>query len=425
MSRQFFLAIAFSLAVFLKANAQGAVDFDAAPINYSTGKAENAISQLNDRLKSNKTRLRFDEQNGYLASVLEELKVPVSSQVLAFSQTSKQSERIRPKTPRALYFSDDVYVGFVNRHAVNDESAHSNSLLEFAVSDPNLGIVFYTLEQEKTAIPQFVRQSGECLGCHNGLRTQGVPGLQVRSVIPDYEGTPILSAGQLKSTHATPLAKRWGGWYVTGQHGDQTHLGNYISPTTRKPKIIDNTFGLNVTDVSKKFDTNTYLSPHSDLVALMVLEHQSDAANFISLANYMHQLHRDGKADDTKLNLAINLLVKHFLFTNEAKLTHPVKGTSRFQGEFEKLGPTDKSGRSLRQFDLQSRLFKVPLSYMIYSQGFVTLPSDLKMLIFKRLWEIVSSEEVGKEYPHLSAQDKSSIRDIVKSTVPNLPNCWQ
>src|SRR5262245_25964900 len=87
--------------------------FEDASIQYGKGKPDNQGSQLQERLDAGKVGLGFDERLGYLQSVLKELKVPPSSQMLVFSKTSFQRERISPKTPRALFFNDDVYVGFI------------------------------------------------------------------------------------------------------------------------------------------------------------------------------------------------------------------------------------------------------------------------------------------------------------------------
>lgn len=394
---------------------QDVLDYESEPIRYSKSTPENAISRLNADLEAGRLKLKYDNNTGYLPAVLEALNVPVSSQVLTFAQTSKQADRIRPKTPRAIYFSDDVFVGYVQG---KEHGNHGPVILELAVTDPSLGVVFYSLSQTKTDAPRFSRESNTCLTCHGGPKTRGVPGLQVRSVVPDPEGRPILAAGSFRTDHSSPLHQRWGGWYVTGKHGDQTHLGNYIAPSSKKPKQIENAAGMNVTDLSSWFDTKAYLSPHSDLVALMVLEHQIDAINYMTRARFEHQLLEAGKGSKQRMSEAVELLVQHLLFSGETKLTAPVSGTSEFATEFAKRGPFDKSGRSLRQFDLQSRLFKFPLSYMIYSKAFDTLPSQIKSAVYRRLLEVLTETDPGPAFAHLSPTDKSAIRQIAKETLP-------
>jgi len=114
-----------------------AVDsFEQPPISYSDSRPANAIEELNDRLGSGAARLVFDHSLGYLRSVLDLLQVPISSQTLVFSKTSLQQRHISPRNPRAIYFNDEVYVGFVR----------GGDVLELSVADPQLGTVFYTLD---------------------------------------------------------------------------------------------------------------------------------------------------------------------------------------------------------------------------------------------------------------------------------------
>src|SRR6187402_3208656 len=90
-------AILTSVLFFSPVLLAGPVDLDRAPINYSKAKPDNAITRLQDRLAAGKARLTFEEDRGYLQSVLKELSVPESSQGLVFSKTSLQRERISPK----------------------------------------------------------------------------------------------------------------------------------------------------------------------------------------------------------------------------------------------------------------------------------------------------------------------------------------
>ena len=184
--------------------------FEQPPISYSKTQPSNVVAELQDRLARGDAHLAFDEATGYLRSVLDVLRVPVSSQTLVFSKTSLQQRHITPKNPRALYFNDEVYVGFVR----------GGDVLEISVADPTLGTVFYTLDQELNEHPTFVRQTDDCLICHGGPQTRGVPGHIVRSVYADRSGQPIFSAGSHRVDDSTPLADRWGGWYVSGRHGD-------------------------------------------------------------------------------------------------------------------------------------------------------------------------------------------------------------
>ena len=213
--------------------------------------------------------------------------------MLTFAKTSLQSSHIGPSTPRTIYFNDEMHVGFVT------SSDLSQTLLELAVADRNLGMTFYTLAQSADSPPKFARQTNRCLNCHGDTRTRGVPGLLVRSVFPDPEGRPVVAAGSFRTDHASPLKQRWGGWYVTGTHGAQAHLGNFVLPNAKKPKSIDNAPGQNVINLTNRIDVNKYQTGHSDIVALMVLEHQIDALNYITRLRFearLSKLEKDEKA---------------------------------------------------------------------------------------------------------------------------------
>jgi hypothetical protein len=400
---------------------------DREPINYKTAQTDNVITALQTRIDAGQTKLKFVDDHGYLPAVLQELNVPQSSQVLVFSKTSFQRERITPKTPRALYFNDDVYVGFCLR----------GDVLEVSAVDAAIGTAYYTLDQEPASKPKFHRQIDNCLICHASSATGGAPGHVVRSVFPDRLGLPILSAGTFRIDHTSPLKERWGGWYVTGTHGNQTHMGNWIVENKRDPEAEGNAKGQNVTDLKSRFTIANYLTPHSDIVALMVLEHQTECQNRMARAvintkqalHYQDTLNHDlGEPSNKKwesttrrIESAAEQLVKYLLFSGEAKLEAPIAGTSDFAKEFAARGPFDKQGRSLRQFDLQTRLFKYPCSYLIYSQGFAKLPKEVKDHVYKRLNEVLTGQDTSEAYAHLSPADRAVVLEILRETVAEFP----
>lgn len=402
-------------------------DADNDAIRYSTATSADAVAQLQRRLDAGSTTLRFEAKGGYLNSVLQELGIPISSQTLVFSKTSGQRELISPPKPRALYFHHDVYVGWVQ----------GSSVLEIAAVDPELGAVFYTLRQENTAGPTFQRQTQACLPCHDSPSlTGGVPGLIVKSVHPDNEGEPIVSARTFVTTPQSPLKERWGGWYVTGRHGAQLHMGNAIA--THNPDGIGNldlTRGANLTDLRTRIDTRPYLGRHSDIVALMVLEHQIQVQNLITRASYRtrmaqqfdrarnKELGRDPEfVPDSTRNVVSRVaepLVRAMLVVDEARLTDPVAGTSGFSNQFANQGPRDHAGRSLFELDLVRRLFRYPCSYLIYSASFDALPPAVKDYVYRRLWEVLTGEDPSEVFAHLSQDDRTAIRDILVETKPD------
>ena len=407
------------------------VDFDREPIRYTESEVNDPIAQLQQQINSGDVKLEFEEGRGYLQSVLDALKVSAKSQTLVFSKTSFQQRLITPRAPRALYFSDDVYVGFVQR----------GDVLEFSAVDPQQGAIFYTLKQQDVEKPTFIRDRGNCLTCHASSRTQNVPGHLVRSVYPSQSGLPHFGAGTFRTNHASPMNERWGGWYVTGTHGKQRHMGNVVATDRDRPDKLDVEAGANVCDLSELLSTRAYLSEHSDIVALMVLEHQTDMHNLITNANYaartaLYQSDSMNKilerpegfiseSTQRRIENAAEKLVRYMLFVDEVELTDPIEGTSGYASEFAALGPQDQQGRSLRDFDLQTRIFKYPCSYLIYSDAFDALPEETKTYVYRRLWEVLTGKETDEVFSRLTADDRKAILEILKDTKQDLPDYWR
>ena len=425
------MALALSLAVALAtSDAVAADDFELAPILYSASTPDNPVSRLQARLDAGESTLTWDDSVGWLSSVLAALEVPTSSQTLVFSKTSLQQTRISPRNPRALYFNDDVYVGYVR----------AGEVVEVSVADPALGTVFYSLEQVPGERPRFERRTEDCLLCHGGSQTRGVPGHIVRSVYPSPSGQPIFSAGSHRVDDSTPLADRWGGWYVTGRHGQQRHLGN-ITYDARPATAADaDPSGLNVTDLGERFGTKGYLTNQSDLVALSVFAHQAAAHNALTRASFdvRAALHREAALNrdldqapdyrwpstNTVLDGAAKTLVECFLFCDEAPLAGPIEGTTTFAKEFAARGPTDAEGRSLRHFDLERRLFCHPCSFLVYSESFDALPAELRDRFWTRIGEVLTAADPGPRFHHLSADDRKAIRAILVATKPDAAARW-
>ena len=397
----------------LMAHGQDVMDYESPTINYSQAKTDNPLEKLATRVNQKKVTLPHTPDHGHLRGLLAELAIPESSQILVFSMTSLQGHHIGPKTPRAIYFNDDTVVGYVQGE---------DGLLEIVTTDANLGVSFYTMSQKPGESPSIQRETNRCMSCHGGTRSKGVPGLMVRSVIVDPQGKPVLSAGNFRSDHSSPISQRWGGWYVTGNSGDQKHLGNYTLDGPKKTKPLENARGQNVTDLSPWIDTKPYLQPHSDMVALMVLEHQVDVVNYLTRLGFETKI--IGNPDSPKLDTPVDDLVRQLLFSKETRLTAPVRGTSQFVRDFEAKGPRDKKGRSLRDFDLQTRMFRYPLSYMMYSRAFGNLPRELRGRVLARIHQVLTAPSPEPGFEHLKPLDRAALIEIVRDTVPNLPPCW-
>ena len=113
------------------------------------------------------------------------------------------------------------------------------------------------------------------------------------------------------------------------------------------------------------------------------------------------------------------------LFAAEAPLRAPVEGLSTFAATFPQRGPRDKRGRSLRDFDLDTRLFKYPLSYMIYSAEFDAIAAPLRMQIYQRLYDVLTGKDKSPVFARLSAGDRRAVLEIVRDTKPGLPRFWK
>ena len=184
-----------------------AQDIEREPIRYSEATPRNVVEQLRERLESGKAKLEFEPDHGYLKSLLRALDVPESSQVLVFSKTSLQRERISPKTPRAIYFNDDVMIGF----------CRGGRVIEISAADEVVGTAFYTLGQSRKTPAVPARQTESCLVCHSSSANQGFPGHLVRSLFVDRQGNPLLSGGSFRTDHDEP-ARRALGRLVRDRH---------------------------------------------------------------------------------------------------------------------------------------------------------------------------------------------------------------
>src|ERR1035438_6728232 len=113
------------------------IPLDHPAIQYSKASGNDPVGRLDKQLESGKAKLEYSPNGwGYLPALLKQLGVNIDSQVLVFSRTSIQTNRISPRTPRAIYFNDDVTVGYVQ----NGEALELTSL------DPRQGIYLYTLD---------------------------------------------------------------------------------------------------------------------------------------------------------------------------------------------------------------------------------------------------------------------------------------
>src|SRR5947207_2336618 len=382
-------------------------------IQYFTRSTTDAVAELNKKIQAGQVQLTFDGHLGYLKSVLDAFDIPVSSQTLVYSPTSFQTEHITETTPRALYFNDTVAVGWVN----------GGDVLEAAAIDSVQGEIFWALSQTSQHQPQFVRER-RCLECHFSESTGGVPGLFAMSMLPLSDNQNDYAQGWAVDDR-TPIEDRWGGWYVTGARVPARHLGNvtvYHAPRS----YVRAGAAPALATVAGKIDAASYLTPYSDVVALLILNHQARMTALIARLAWEARLAAYGAPDAARgvaprVRDAASAVADYMLFVDEANLPAMVRGSSGFAEMFSRKGPRDSKGRSLRDLDLEHRLVRYPCSYMMYSALFDGLPGAAKDAVYARLWDILSGKDRDKRYARLSPADRSAIIEILRDTKKGLP----
>ena len=404
------------------AAAQGTETYEQPPISYSATQPRDAVARLQARVAAGELKFTGTGKE-FVQCLLRELHIPVESQTLVFSKTSFQRQSIRPDRPRALYFSDTAYVGWV-----------PYGLIEITTIDPQLGPIFYSLDPN-AATPLFVRDS-ECLSCHGGTFVRGIPGVFVRSVFTDDKGEPLLRYGSEMVDFRTPFTNRWAGWYVTGRHGTALHRGNVLARDEKDKLLVDLKPGANITNLSGFFDAKFYLTQTSDIVALLVLEHQTAMQNTLTRASldcrrmlaYQKNLQRDLKEPVTEeltydsvkrvFDSTARDVVNDLLFKGEATLPQGLAGSEAYQNSFRASAPRASDESSLKDFYLQGHLFQNRCSYLIYSECFLTLPEALKQRVYDRLVHALHPANPDPQYAYLDAAERARISNILKQTHP-------
>ena len=377
--------------------------------------AANVVEIYQRQLDAGTANLAFaNDGHGYLGDLLRAFHISRNSQLLVFSASSLQFDHITQKWPRALYYQDNIAVG----------SVHDGRYIEIIATDRNTGVAFYTLDVAKTDKPHFVRRTSECVVCH-GFASRWAPGLMVANSDTGPDGLLF----NVDSTHVfhltddrTPFEDRYGGWYVTGNTGTMKHRGNV---TLDPDNMIDlPPGGLNVASLADRIDTTRYLEPGSDIVSLLTLEHQAGFVNLVTAIDAQYRELKNAavvpalRTTKQDVDATIAELVDYMTFAHAVALPSPVKGSSGFAQSFASQGPRDTKGRSLRQFDLVTRLFRYPLSYMIFSQSFDALNPLAKDRVLRRLYDVLSG-------PGMAARGGPAAINILASTKSGLPDFWK
>jgi len=385
---------------------------DQPSIGYFVLPTTDRMAHLVAQIQSGALHLTSSGKLGYLSSLLSALEVPVESQVLVFSKTSLQRQFIDVKNPRAVFFADDIAVGYIP----------GAKLIEIAVHDPQQGMVFYSLDQDSKSAPLIERRN-ECANCHISLASMAVPGLLNRSVATREDGRVIPRIANGVVDHRTPAHERWGGHYVTGISG-VAHLGNSAYANT------DGAQGQDVRPLAvlDQADLGAYSFALADAAALMVFDHQAHMMNLITRIGWdarfaADQVQAKGLAQataDSMIRSDAREFVDYLLFVEEAAPPGTVE-PSAFAAQFSQRGPRDRKGRSLYELDLKTRLLRYPCSYLIYSAAFDGLPETAKAAVYARLWDVLSGKGSDRKYDRLAPKDRQAIAEILRDTKMGLP----
>ena len=389
--------------------------WDLPPLLYSDSRPNNALSKLAADLASGARKIESATGLDRLRFVLKALRVREESQVLVFSKTSFQNPLIHPQNPRSLYFSEDAYVGYV-----------PGGSIEAIIQDPLLGPVFYVIDANHSGVLKIERDLSSCISCHGTSNTEIVPGMQVRSVFSDQDGRPLLAMGTTQVNHETPLSERWGSYYVTGR-SSLPHLGNrtYIEDAVAEPKPSD------LRDLTSTLDVSKYLRPTSDIVALLVQEHQCRIHNLLNAATLQYrraayltraldpQSDPDVGSAGRVADGMVHRIVECLFFKDEADPGEGIEGGEEFQKMFEARYPRTRAGDSLADFQLNERIFKRRCSFMINSSAFHNLPARVKSAVFGKMQVILSGDDPA--YAWLKAPERKQVAAILAETLPEWP----
>lgn len=383
------------LAPRLVAQKKEVPDYELPPVRYSQAKPDDAVARLQRRIDAGE--LRFTQTGReLLLAALEALHIPVESQTFVFSKTSLQKELISPQTPRALYFSENVYVGWV-----------PGGLIEVAAIDPRLGPVFYHFKASDPAgVPKRFERDPNCMLCHGYFFIRDIPSLLALTVNPDPQGALLPRSDFDLVDDATRIERRWGGWYVTGYTGGPNHRGNGFGSGEGKKAAVPANMK-RPTELSEFFDTSRYPAATSDALNLLILEHQIGMYNTLTRVGQQARLGQDAAAAE---------IVDRLLFRRAAPLPAGVQQNAAFVKAFQAGAPRSAAGDTLKDLQLDGRLFRNRCSYLIYSEAFSALPAKLKSEIYALLFEALRSPDPAHRYAYLEPAEKQRILAILQET---------
>ena len=403
-------------------------DYELEPHGYFSKDAKDPTTLLMKRIQRGEVLITEANGKPLVERFLKELKLDKDTQVLVFSKTSLQRRAVSYNNPRAIYFNESVYLGWM-----------PNGRIEIASFDPELGPLFYFQRQldDKTS-PLFAR-TRSCLGCHAGDATNFLPGSLGQSVYPDRSGRPLRTIDDYRrSGHHIPFHQRYGGWFVSGNHGAMRHMGNAIATRENGKLSIDREQFANLEKLDRFFRPDAYPSPGSDIAALLVFDHQITMHYRLVEAAYRGRQSLfdskldPGETDVSKLAKGRSMeefmegrdkVIDYMLFREEIAIPKVVCNPD-FRRAFLSNRRPDKKKRSLKDLRLDGRIFENRCSYMIYSPTFEHLPPMLKGAIYRRIHEILTAKNPVEGFEHLEQDEKRRILEILHDTKSDLPAGW-
>ena len=357
------------------------------PIDYFAP-ADNPLTRLASQVTAGEISLPPEPQLA-LPVVLEALGIPVQSQWLVFAKNAAQGRLISPTNPRAVYFHDTISVAFTPGAAA----------LEMSVVDPRRGPLFYALRFSPNAPPRLTRDDN-CLACHVSEHTRQVPGFPLRSFVTDPLGKP--QHGWSGITDQTPFARRWGGYYVTGDAAGIEHLGNLASADALA-RFAQTGARIHEVDLALGPAGQRHLRATSDVVPLLLHDHQ---ANFLTLATRVAYEAANGAPLDS-----VPAFVRVLLLADQPPLPGPIQPDPEYRRWFE--SHPSRANPSLRRLDLQTRLLAAPCSWLVESPLCLELPAAARRAIHRQLRPLFEPPNPPPGWPQWSAAERQQLQELL------------
>ena len=390
------------------------VDFKDSIHQYFEKEPQDPFSVFKRKIESGQVKLNYNSEKKYLLSLLQALSISPHSQLLVYSTTSLQLSRISPSNPRAIYFADDIYIGYV-----------PGGQIEVIGIDPQLGAIthIFNLPRSDDSRHPAIYRSKRCMNCHASQDIGGAPGLLVGSVIPGPGGGSIDAFRKKVSGHGVPFEERFGGWHITGEHP-------FMKTWANQTGEMQNGNILKIPNPPGKYcNWDNYLTQKSDLIPHLLLEHQVGFTNRCMTAIYkFRQLEALNIDREDKIKNFIedqtNIILSYILLKDEALLpVNQINSKTQYVLDFENINKTNLSSIHLRKLDLKSRLFNLRCSYMLFSNSFKGLPLKIKEHIFKKLHFVLScnQDEIPLSFSYLDHDERMKIKQILSASLKGFP----